>query len=530
MIRAAKLAPVAALAALVVAVLAQSAAAFAPAGAGALLTSGSTDEGAVTTQARTITLTLAPRHASGLRAFDAKARHARLSPAQFDERYAPSAASVAAVESWASAHGLQTSGVSPDHLLVSVTGTTGALGSALGVSFDRFRAADGSSYVSSTGTASLPRSLSKKVTAITGLSDLARAHSDLVRRSGAATPGLSFPASYGPKELNSLYGASEAQTGAGQTVSVIAAGDLSQPKADLAKFESHFGLPTVTWNQIDVGAASKETEGDDEWDLDTQYSTGFAPGVKQINVYVGSSMEDSDIVATIDRWVSDDASSQASFSAGECELLADAAGFTESLDTVLAEAAAQGQTLFSSSGDTGSQCPLLVAENGLPLGLPGVNYPASSPDAIGVGGTTVLGSGPAEIGWYAGGGGTSVIEPTPSWQQSAGGSFLGAMRGVPDVALDADPNSGYDVFIDGQEEVIGGTSAGAPSWQGIWARAQGAHGGTLGFAGPVIYGAEPEAAFNDITLGSNGLFADTPGWDYVTGRGTPKIEAFVDGA
>jgi pseudomonalisin len=530
MIRAAKLVPATALALTAAAVVAQSAAAFAPAGAGALLTSGSVNEGAVTTQVRTVTLTLSPRNAAGLRAFDATAGHPLLTPSQFAERYAPSAATVAAVESWAGAHGLQTSGVSPDHLLVSLTGTTGALGSALGVSFDRFRASGGSSYVSSTGTASLPSSLSRTVTAITGLSDLARVHSNLVRRSGAATPGLSFPASYGPQELNALYGASAAQTGAGQTVSVITAGDLSQPKADLATFESHFGLPAVTWNQIDVGAPSSETEGDDEWDLDTQYSTGFAPGVKQINVYVGSSMEDSDIVATIDRWVGDDASSQASFSAGECELLSDAAGFTESLDTVLAEAAAQGQTLFTSSGDTGSQCPALIAENGLPLGLPGVNYPASSPDAIGVGGTTVLGSGPTEIGWYAGGGGTSVIEPTPSWQQSAGGSFLGAMRGVPDVALDADPNSGYDVFIDGKEEVIGGTSASAPSWQGIWARAQGAHGGTLGFAGPVIYGSEPETAFNDITLGDNGLFPDTPGWDYVTGRGTPKIEAFVAGA
>jgi len=74
------------------------------------------------------------------------------------------------------------------------------------------------------------------------------------------------------------------------------------------------------------------------------------------------------------------------------------------------------------------------------------------------------------------------------------------------------------------------TSAGAPSWQGIWARAQGAHGGTLGFAGPVIYGSEPAAAFNDIIIGDNGLFPDTPGWDYVTGRGTPNIEAFVAGA
>src|SRR6185437_11862205 len=237
------------------------------------------------------------------------------------------------------------------------------------------------------------------------------------------TPGLSFPASYGPQELSSLYGATASQTGAGQTVSVIAEAEQKKPKADLAKFESHFGLPAVTWNQINVGAPSNDTEGDDEWDLDTQYSTGFAPGVKQVNVYVGSSLENEDILATVDRWVTDDTSSQASFSAGECELLANVAGFTESLDAVLAEAAAQGQTLFTSSGDTGSQCPALVGLNGVPLGLPGVNYPASSPNAIGVGGTTVLGSGPTEIGWYAGGGGSSVFEPTPAWQQSAGGSF-----------------------------------------------------------------------------------------------------------
>ena len=98
-------------------------------------------------------------------------------------------------------------------------------------------------------------------------------------------------------------------------------------------------------------------------------------------------------------------------------------------------------------------------------------------------------------------------------------------RGVPDVALDADPNSGYDVVVNGHVEVIGGTSASAPSWQGIWARAQGAHGGSLGFAGSPIYSA-PATAFHDITLGANGA-PNTPGWDYVTGRGTPDISAFV---
>ena len=529
MIRSAKLALSAPIAVLATVALAQSAAAFAPAGAAPLRTAGSVDQGAVA-QTRSITLTLAPRNAASLRALDAQAGHAPLSRDEFTERFAPSQAMVATVEAWASAHGLQVDSISRDRLLVKLSGSTSALGSALGTSFHRFRAADRSSYVSSTGVAGLPASLAGAVSAITGLSDLARVQLDTVHRSGAATPGLSLPASYGPQELSSLYGASAAQTGAGQTVSVIAEGDLGQPRADLATFETRFGLPAVSWNQINVGTPTSDTEGDDEWDLDTQYSTGFAPGVKQVNVYVGSSLENADILATVDRWVTDDASSQASFSAGECELLANAAGFTESLDTVLAEAAAQGQTLFTSSGDTGSQCPLLIGLNGLPLGLPGVNYPASSPGAIGVGGTTVLGSGPSEIGWYAGGGGSSVIEATPSWQQNAGGSFLGVQRGVPDVALDADPNSGYDVIVGGEEEVIGGTSASAPSWQGIWARAQGAHGGSLGFAGPVIYAGEAESAFNDITLGANGLFADTPGWDYVTGRGTPKIEAFVDGA
>jgi pseudomonalisin len=529
MIRSVKLALMASIAVVATAVIAQPALALAPAGATPLRTSGSVDQGAVA-QTRSITLTLAPQKAAALRALAAQPGHAPLSPAQFAERFAPSQAAVTAVQTWATSHGLQVAEVTPDRLLVKLSGPTSALGSALGVSFHRFSASDGSTYVSSTGTASLPASLAGTVIAVAGLSDLARAQLDTVHRSSAATPGLSFPSSYGPKDLTSLYGASEAQTGAGQTVSVIAEGDLSQPKADLAQFESHFGRPAVTWNQVNVGTPTSDTEGDDEWDLDTQYSTGFAPGVKQVNVYVGPSLEDADILSTVDRWVTDDASSQASFSAGECELLAKASGFTESLDTVLAEAAAQGQTLFTSSGDTGSQCPLLVGVNGLPVGLPGVNYPASSPNAIGVGGTTVLGEGPTEIGWYAGGGGTSLIEATPAWQQNAGGSFLGVMRGVPDVALDADPNSGYDVIVGGEEEVIGGTSASAPSWQGIWARAQGAHGGSLGFAGPVIYGTEPESAFNDITLGSNGLFPDTPGWDYVTGRGTPKIEAFVSGA
>jgi subtilase family serine protease len=120
-----------------------------------------------------------------------------------------------------------------------------------------------------------------------------------------------------------------------------------------------------------------------------------------------------------------------------------------------------------------------------------------------------------------------LFEATPTWQSAAGGSFTGLRRGVPDVSLDADPESGYDVVVNGTVEVIGGTSASAPSWQGIWARAQAAHGGTLGFAGPVIYGL-PATSFYDTTIGTNGLFVATPGWDYTTGRGTPNITNLVN--
>ncbi|MGZ4167983.1 MAG: S53 family peptidase [Solirubrobacteraceae bacterium] len=262
-------------------------------------------------------------------------------------------------------------------------------------------------------------------------------------------------------------------------------------------------------------------------------STAFAPGVTQLNVYVGPSLNDSDVLSTINRWVTDDLSKQGSFSAGECDLLADAAGFTTGLDAVLAQAAAQGQTMFFSSGDTGSQCPAIVGVNGVPAGIPDTNYPASSPYGIGVGGTSVLSNNPlTEIGWYAGGGGLSPIEPAPAFQANA--KVLGVAapptRGVPDVSLDADPESGYDVVVNGTVEGIGGTSASAPSWQGIWARVQGAHSGSLGFAGPVLYSSSAAAAFNDITVGSNGAYTAGPGYDLMTGLGTPDIAKLVSGA
>jgi pseudomonalisin len=530
--------------------------AVAPAGAGARISGtsawrerGAHELGAMRSRGMSITLLLSPRHGAALRQLVSH-RHTALRPRQFEARYSPSKATVKSVRRWAHAHRLRVTSVSGNRLLVKLSGSSTRIGRALGTNFDRFRARSGATFFQLSRPARLPRALRSHVSAILGLSSLGRmslvkptprTQAGLNKVHGilqglapklGALPSLSYPSQYGPQQFWSMYDAPSSQTGSGQQLAIIAEGDVSQPKKDLATFESKFGLPTVTWNQINVGSPSADTSGADEWDLDSQYSTGLAPGVSQLDVYVAPSLADQDIATAVNRWVTDDSSKQGSFSAGECELLAYAAGFTTSLDTILEQADAQGQTMFFASGDTGTQCPALTGVNGVPAGIPNVDYPASSPYGIGVGGTSVLSpSGPTEIAWYAGGGGTSLLEPTPAFQSSTRAYGAGPLlrRGVPDVSLDADPESGYEVIVAGTEEVIGGTSASTPAWQGIWARAQAAHGGSLGFAGPVLYGTEPSSAYHDITLGTNGLPAG-PGWDYATGLGTPDIAKLISGA
>jgi subtilase family serine protease len=125
-----------------------------------------------------------------------------------------------------------------------------------------------------------------------------------------------------------------------------------------------------------------------------------------------------------------------------------------------------------------------------------------------------------EVAWYGSGGGLSYFETKPAFQSS----LIPARRGVPDVALDADPTTGYTVVVSGKQMTIGGTSASAPAWNGYWARALGARG-ALGPAGPRLYAAK--TGFHDIVLGTNGLFPATPGYDYTTGLGTPDLTKLI---
>jgi kumamolisin len=136
------------------------------------------------------------------------------------------------------------------------------------------------------------------------------------------------------------------------------------------------------------------------------------------------------------------------------------------------------------------------------------------------------------VGGGATGGGVSDKFPLPSWQKAVGvpKSARGSGgRGVPDVAAVADPTTGYEVLVDGEKKVYGGTSAVAPLWAALIARLAQATGDSFGLLHPRLYApAIAQRGFRDITAGNNGSFAAKAGWDACTGLGVPDGAALLE--
>jgi len=252
-------------------------------------------------------------------------------------------------------------------------------------------------------------------------------------------------------------------------------------------------------------------------------------------------------------------------SIGACEALWYALGEMNTTDFILAEAVLQGQTVTVASGDTGSFCPIPddPEANGIPAGVPDIGYPASSPYATAVGGTSLLvsstdGSYVTEVSWYSGDGGISLFEQQSPWQSTMiGNSLLEAGvsvggRLVPDIAMAADPFTGLDTIISGVPTAYGGTSLAAPLAEGVYARIQSMHNNAYGNATPNFYaiytntgggladgifgpvgndpfpsGATPAniGGFNDIFAGDNGFYQALPGFDLNTGMGSLNISS-----
>jgi kumamolisin len=275
--------------------------------------------------------------------------------------------------------------------------------------------------------------------------------------------------------------------------------------------------------------------------LDIEIAGALAPGAK-IAVYFAPN-SDAGFIAALKQAIHDtkNAPSVISISWGAPESSWTAQALSQ-FDQALKDAAALGVTVCAASGDSGSS-----DESG---GGDVVDFPASSQYALACGGTHLVANGGSgagasigkEVVWNDGaaggatGGGVSARFQVPAWQaelkvlRSDGSTQTLTGRGVPDVAADASPSTGYRVLVAGQSAVVGGTSAVAPLFAGLIARINAGRAKPVGFIQPKLY-SRPDA-FHDITQGNNGTFAAAQGWDACTGLGSPdgqKIAAALGG-
>jgi kumamolisin len=318
-----------------------------------------------------------------------------------------------------------------------------------------------------------------------------------------------------------LYAFPTGVNGAGQTIGLIELGG-GYNTSDITTYFQGLGLtpPTVAAVSVDGGAnAPGDPSGaDGEVALDIQVAGSIANGAR-IAVYFAPNT-DQGFIDAITTAVHDttNAPSVISISWGGPESSWAQSSVT-ALDDACQSAAALGVTITVACGDNGSSDGVSSGNH--------VDFPASSPHVLACGGTELIASGAtigSEVVWNDGaqggatGGGYSALFPLPSWQTSAG--IQGAGRGVPDVAGDAAPESGYNILVDGEQEVVGGTSAVAPLWAALLALINQKKGTPVGFVNPALY--PDEADFRDITQGNNGAYSAGPGWDPCTGLGSPN--------
>ena len=341
-------------------------------------------------------------------------------------------------------------------------------------------------------------------------------------------------------QVASLYNFPAGTDGTGQTIAIIELGG-GYTQSDLDMYFSGLGLatPSVTAVGVDGGSNSPGQPSDGEVELDIQVAGAVAPKAAQL-VYFAANTDQGFINAIAQAVHTTPPPIVVSISWGQSEDQWSEQS-RNSMDSVFADAAALGVTVTVAAGDNGSSDD--------PNSTSGVHvdFPASSPHVLACGGTQLIGNLStntitSEVVWNelannegAGGGGVSDVFPLPSWQANvgvptiAGGTSTG--RGVPDVAGNADPVTGYLVVVDGKQQPIGGTSAVAPLWAGLIARLAQATGKKFGLLQPLIYGGVTAGAaaqgFNDITQGNNGAYSAGPGWDATTGLGSPNGQALL---
>ena len=346
---------------------------------------------------------------------------------------------------------------------------------------------------------------------------------------------------FNPQTIRAAYGIQaildQGITGKGRTIVIIGAFDDPKLNADLATFDTAFGLPQITVTPLQpfgvppTPTTKVQVNFSVEIAIDVEWAHAIAPDAAIVLVEAKSE-KDADLVAATMYAVDNNLGDVITQSFGEAEMCATPAVLAQQ-HAVFQKAGDLGITVFASSGDKGAGRQACNDPNSLVFS---VSTPASDPEVTAVGGThLVAGTGgtyESESAWSSSGGGFSTLYRRPGYQAPLQKDNNKA-RGVPDVAYAAEF---YVAWWMGRGAVVAGTSAGAPQWAGIIALADQAAGRRLGAINKSLYHIGKSdaysSAFNDITSGANtfagaNVFEAKPGWDAVTGLGTPKVANLI---
>ncbi len=453
-----------------------------------------------------------------------------ISRSEYASTYGASPADVELVKKFANEFGLTVRHTDNDlaRCTVMISGKISDLQKAFQVELKEYSHPHGN-FRGRVGTISVPSDYSNIVKGVFGFDNRPQTEAHFRRKiksSGVRAAAVS--SSHDPNDVAQIYDY-PAGDGTGQCIALIELGGGFK----LDDLKTYFDARKITPPQVvsvsvDGGKNSPTTpdSADGEVMLDIEVAGAIAPAAK-IVVYFAPNTDQGFLDAiTTAAHDTTNSPSVISISWGSAESQWTAQALTN-FDEAFQAASAMGVTVCVACGDNGSS-------DGVTDGTNHVDFPASSSFALGCGGTTLNASNgkiTSETVWNdlpsggATGGGVSDIFPLPTWQNGIGvpkSTTKAGGRGVPDVSGDADPNTGYNILVDGETAVFGGTSAVAPLWAGLIARINQQLGKPVGFLNPQIYAnAVATADFNDITQGNNGSFSAAAGWDPCTGLGSP---------
>ncbi|RSD19313.1 S53 family peptidase [Amycolatopsis eburnea] len=454
--------------------------------------------------------------------------HRFLTPAQFNARFGPTQADVDKAVSFLGKAGATGIKVSGNRQAVTFTGSAARLESAFGTRIGTYHdQVSGRDFFANDAAPAVPAGVSDVVSGVVGLDDHAvRTHSSKAAVKPNAVKAVT------PPVLKTAYGTSGlSATGSGVKVGFVEFDGYQ--KANITKYDSTYGLSAGSVTTVPVSGANYDSspgDGQIEVELDIEVVHALAAAASDY-VYEAPNSSAGEL-AMYQKIASDHTVNVVSISWGACES-AEGSSAAKSVSSAIATGTAEGISYFAAAGDDGTtDCYRQTGST-----AKAVDFPASSPNVTGVGGTqlTVTSSNTysSETAWNDGasngstGGGTSTVFTAPSWQSAQSTTY----RKVPDVSADAASGSGYYIYTAGAWETVWGTSGAAPLWAAFATLQNQVHGGGLGNLNPKFYsignGSSYATGFHDVTTGNNSLHGTTgftagTKYDQVTGWGSFK--------